>query len=206
LVNPKTTLAEVVNLPASFSNMRRITSAVSDAPEGGDVALLWGGTNEIAFWSLGSTSETPYRSIDTAELSFVVADVLDVPEPHARLKVLRGSGSDLFVLDLDKRQSFPLSTDFTETTVSVSSDGERLWAFQDGRQGFSSVRLADLHPQALYVDAPVSEVFDVARADGGRAAFVFHLDRGWSATLLDAEQPDSAETRYFPSLDLAGLK
>lgn len=206
LVNPKTTLAEVVNLPSSFSQMRRITSAVSDAPEGGDVALLWGATKEIAFWSLGSTSETPYRSIDTAELSFVVSQVLDVGAPNAHLKVLRGSSSDLFVLDLDKRQSFPLSTDFVDTNVTVSSDGERVWAFETGRKGFSSVRLADLHPQALYVDAPVSGVFDLARADGGRAALVFHFDRGWSATLLDAEVPDSAETRYFPSLDLVGLK
>src|SRR5690606_31246049 len=40
LVNPATTLAEVVNLPHAFSSMRRITSAVSDAPESGDVALL----------------------------------------------------------------------------------------------------------------------------------------------------------------------
>lgn len=206
LVNPRTTTSEVVPLPARFSEMRRITSLVSDAPESGDVALLWGNSSSIGFWSLSSTSETPYRSVDTAELSFAVQEVLDVPAPNAHLKVLRGAGSDLFVLDLERRQSFPLTTDFSAAEVSVSPDGERLWAYQNGKQGFSSVRLEDLHPEALYVDAGTSAVFDIERAGEGRAAIVLHGQRGWDATLLDAEEPDSAQTRFFPALHLKGLE
>lgn len=206
LVNPKTTTAEVVPLPARFSDMRRITSLVSDAPESGDVALLWGDSSSIGFWSLSSTSETPYRSVDTAELSFSVQEVIDVPEPNAHLKVLRGAGSDLFVLDLERRQSFPLTTDFSAAEVSVSPDGERLWAYQEGKHGFSSIRLEDLHPEALYVDAGTSGVFDIERTDEGRAAIVLHGQRGWDATLLDAVEPDSAQTRFFPALHLKGVE
>ncbi len=206
LVNPKTTLAEIVALPYAFSEMRRITTAISNAPESGDVALLWGVSTNIAFWSLGSTSETPYRSVDTAELSFTVSEVIDVPAPNAHLKVLRGQSSDIFVLDLNKRQSFPLNTDFSAARVSVAPDGRRLWAYQEGRQGLSSVRLSDLHPEAIYVDAGAAAVFDIARQGEGRAAIVLHEDTGWDATLLDAENPDSADTRYFSGLHLKGIK
>lgn len=206
LVNPETTLVEVVSLPDAFSSMRRITSIVSEAPEGGDVALLWGSSKNIAFWSLGSTSETPYRSVDTAELSFVVSRVLDVPPPNAHMKILRGPGSDVFVLDLDKRQSFPLNTSYDDAQITVAPDGERLWAFEGTSQWFSSVRLEDLHPQALYADKGVDGVFDIERADGGRAAVALHLREGWDATLLDAKEPDSADTDYFPALQLKGLQ
>ncbi len=206
LVNPETTLAEVVGLPDSFSQMRRITSLVSDAPESGDVALLWGSSRNIAFWSLGSTSETPYRSVDTAQLSFTVSTVLDVPKPNAHLKVLRGNGQDIFILDLHKRQSFPLNTTFSNARVSVSTDGERLWAYQGDSQWFSSVQLQDLHPIALFADAGVDAVFDVASADGGRAALLLHLQQGWDATILDAKNPDSAGTHFYPALHLLELE
>lgn len=206
LIDPQTTLAEVVHLPGSFSSMRRITTVVDDVPESGDVALLWGASQNIAFWSLGSTSSTPYRSVDTAELSFVVTKVLDVPAPHAHMKVLRGDGSDIFVLDLNRRQSFPLNTSFGDARVSVAPDGERLWAFEDGSQWFSSIRLEDLHPQAIYADSRVDAVFDVETEDGGRAAIALHLGQSWDATLLDAESPDSASTHFFPALQLKGLE
>lgn len=205
LINPETTLAEIVDLPGIFYSMRRITTLVADAPQSGDVALLWGGTQTIAFWSLGSTSETPYRSVDTAQLSFAVQDVLDVPPPNAHLKVLRGTGSDIFVLDLNKRQSFPLNTSFVDARVHVSGDGERLWAFQPDSQWFSAVRLEDLHPQALFADANVDGLFDIDTADGERAAVLLHRMNGWDATILDAKTPDSADTRFYPALQLSEL-
>jgi hypothetical protein len=122
------------------------------------------------------------------------------------MKVLRGQGSDVFVLDLDKRQSFPLNTSYDDAQITVAPDGERLWAFEGTSQWFSSVRLADLHPQALYADKGVDGVFDIDRADGGRAAVALHLRDGWDATLLDAETPDSADTSYFPAIHLKGLE
>lgn len=206
LVDPATTLAEVVTLPRSFSSMRRITSVVDDVPESGDVALLWGSSNSIAFWSLGSTSETPYRSVDTAELSFVVSRVLDVPAPNSHLKVLRGEGSDIFVLDLNRRQSFPLNTSFEDAQITVAPDGERLWAYEGSSQWFSSIRLQDLHPQAIYADSKVDAVFDVETSGEERAAIALHLGDSWDATLLDAREPDSAQTLYFPALQLKGLE
>jgi len=206
LVDPETTLVDTVVLPESFSELRLITGEDGDDDEEGDVALLYGQSTSIGFWALGRTSETPYRSVDTAELSFVVAEVIDVPSPNSHLKILLGPGSHIFVLDLKQRQSFPLITDFSAAEVGVSPDGARLWAYEPGMQGFSSVELGALHPQALFADAGVNGVFDIARADGGRTAVILHLDDGWAATVLDAETPDSAETHYFPALHLRGLE
>jgi hypothetical protein len=211
LVDPETTLAERVELPDGFTKMTRITSLVSEAPEDGDVALLWGETDQIAFWSLGSTSATPYRSIDATVPGAPVREVLDVPAPNARLKVLRIGGDDrFFVLDLEKRQTFPLNTEFYSAAVTVAADGERLWVYSQYDGAFSSVTLDDLHPQSLYVEPALLGVFDIERVEGdGRAAVVLHDGSdgaGWSATLLDAEDPDSTRSLYFPALQIGGLQ
>jgi hypothetical protein len=206
LVDPTTTLAETVSLPHGFSRMRRVTSELGEVSDAADVALLWGATQHVAFLSLGTTSATPYRSVDTAELSFPIERVLDVPAPHAHLKVLIGSSSDVFVLDLQSRQSLPLHTTFQSGQVRAAPDGQRLWIYERSGNLFSSVRLDDLHPQALYAEPTLSEVFDIERGDGGRSVVVLHLDGGWSATVMDAELPETAKTAYFPALQLAGLK
>lgn len=208
LVNPETTLAESVTLPHRFDQMTRITSVVDQTPEDGDVALLWeNGGRDIAFWSLGSTSSTPYRSVDSNELDLNIDQVMDVPAPNEHLKILVGSGgSGFFVLDLKKRQSFPLNTQGSSYQVKVSLDGERLWARAPYGNEFSAIQLSNLHPAALYVEPQVSDIFDIERADGKRAAVALHLDEGWSATLLNAEAPKSSETNYFPALHLGGLK
>lgn len=208
LIDPETTATEYVELPQGFSNMTRITQVVDDAPEGGDVALLWGGNAaQVAFWSLGSTSSTPYRSVDSSELDIRITSVLDVPAPNEHLKVLVGSGgSSFFVLDLRKRQSFPLNAIDPGFEVTISPDGERVWVTQPGGNEFSAVRLEDLHPAALYVEPAVSGLFDIERGDGGRSAIAMHRGEGWGATLLDANDPDSAKTTYFSSLQLGGLQ
>lgn len=202
LVDPGSTVSEVVDLPLAFTSMRRITAALSSAPEGGDVALLWGASSSIAFWSLGSTSKTPYRSVSTAQLSFPVTTVQDVPAPNQHLKVLRGVSPDVFVLDLESRQSFPLESQLSSATTNVSADGERLWVYQEGSGRFSAVELPDLHPRSLYVSPGVAGVYDVERADGGRSAIVLHRSGGLSATVMDASDPSSSETAYFPALHL----
>lgn len=207
LVNPESTLSQTVELPHRFDQMTRITSLVDETPDGGDVALLWGTSTQIAFWSLGSTSSTPYRSVDSTELDMVVSGVLDVPPPNQHLKVLVNSeGFGFFVLDLRKRESFPLDTDGSGFRVSVSPDGERLWVSRPGGNDFSAVQLANLHPAALYVNPGVNGVFDIERKDGGRAAIALHLGASWGATLLDAREPDSASTFYYPALELEGLQ
>ncbi len=203
LVNPKTIQSEAVELPAGFNQMTRITSDVAETPEDGDVALLWGAGTDIAFWSLGETSSTPFRSLDTNSLSFSVEKVIDVPAPNSHYKVLEGaSGSGFFVLDLKKRQSFPLSTRTNGYSVQASSDGERLWISRSGSSQFSTVSLDDLHPSELYVEPDVEGLFDIEQADGGRAVVIVHQQDGWSATVMDALDPNSANTAHFPALEL----
>lgn len=200
LVDPGSTISETVDLLQPYTSLRRITADLAAAPAQGDVALLWGAGSSIAFWSLGSTSSTPYRSVSTAQLSFPVTSVQDVPPPNERLKVLRGTGSGVFVLDLESRQSFPLQTKLASSQVAVSSDGERLWVYQKDDSRFSSVELPELHPRSLDVYPAVQSVHDIERQDGGRSAIVLHRHLGLGATVFDAEAPKSSETTYHPAL------
>ncbi len=205
LVDPKSTAAEIVDLGHGFDRMTRITSLVDETPDGGDVALLWGRSTQIAFWSLGSTSSTPYRSVDSTELGSPITQVLDVPEPNQHLKVLLTSGNSFFVLDLRKRESFPLDTRGSGFSVQVSRDGQRLWVTRPGSEDFSMVELSNLHPDALHVEPGVDNLFDIERKGGGRSLVAFHNVGGWAATVLDAETPDPVKTAYFPALELEGL-
>ncbi len=207
LVNPETIQSESVELPFAFDRMTRITGALEETPEGGDVALLWGSGPQIAFWSLGETSATPFRSIDSNVLGFAVARVIDVPAPNAHLKVLEGaSGSGFFVLDLEKRQSFPLSTRSSGYGVQASPDGERLWITSPHASQFSTVTLDDLHPSELYVQPGVGSLFEVEQEGDGRALIILHQGTGLSATVMNATDPSSAETAFYPALELEGLK
>jgi hypothetical protein len=207
LVNPETSFSETVELPHRFDQMTRITSLVEETPEDGDVALLWGTATQIAFWSLGSTSATPYRSVDSTELDMAVSKVLDVPAPNQHLKVLVGEGATkFFVLDLKKRESFPLDTQGSGFDVKVSPDGQRLWVSQPYGNSFSAVQLGNLHPSALYVSDPMNGIFDIEAGTDGRVAVALHLDGGWGATVFNALSPDSVETAKFTALELGGLK
>lgn len=207
LVDPRTTVAEQVELKWRYTQMRRITNVVSDLPEGGDVALLWGEGRQMAFWSLGATSSRPYRSIDPMELDLPFDSVLDVPAPHAHWKVLVGDQAEKFyVLDLKRRESFPLHTKGRGFQVQVAQDGKRLWIFRPETAGLSMTDLNQLHPTQLYVEPAPLQIFDIARADGGRAALLFHSQGSLDVTLLDAEKPDSASSSYFPGLHWEGIQ
>lgn len=206
LVDPSSTAGETVDLGYSFDRMTRITSLVDDIPDGGDVALLWGRSTQIAFWSLGSTSSTPYRSVDSTELGVTISRVLDVPEPNQHLKILLSdSGGSFFILDLRNRETFPLDTKGSGYSVQVSRDGQRLWVTRPGGENFSMVDLNNYHPDALHVEPGVNGLFDIARGDDGRSAVAFHELDGWSATVLDAQDPDPVKTAYYPALELGGL-
>lgn len=209
LVDPYTTATEVVELGAPYSRMSRITGALDSPPEGGDVALLWGGdARRIAFWSLGSTSGTPYRSVDSTDLSVPLAAVLDVGGVNGHLKVLLSNDPRrFFVLDLVKRESFPLETRSGDYKISVARDGGRIWAAASATEAVSMIDLTDLHPTSFTAGSQISEVFDIARDDGGRAMILVHgASQGLSVTVGDAYQPDPTESEYFPALHLWGLR
>lgn len=217
LVDPASSNVQEVALPVGFTQIRRITSEVSES-SGQDIALLYGAnTNTIAFWQLGTTTGTPYRSIDAYDLGINVAQVLDVPsEAFADHKILSGSGSSsvrqFYVLDLAERKSFPLDA-LTDLTLNLSPRGEQLWAFKRGTRGFARLTLDPLQPSSLYTQEPIDFVHDMATELGEqeRSALALHLlpEAGHysvAATLFDADEPSTARTKFYAQLELWGLK
>jgi hypothetical protein len=138
--------------------------------------------------------------------------VKNVPgDQYAHLKILQStSASEFYVLDLDERQSFPMLTNASGFELGVSPDGERAWALRPGTPDFASIDLANLHPTSIQVERDVTAVFDVARRDAGRAAIALHVNEKGSAvsvgvTVLDALDPDTANSRFYPGILLGGL-
>lgn len=215
LIEPATAVIETVDLERPYSKMTRITQDVAIKPDQSDVALLWSDANPgIAFWSLGKTSGTPFRSVDPYDIGISVSSVKSVPgEKFSHLKILEStSASEFYVLDLNERQNFPMLTNATGFELSVAPDGERAWALKPGTPQFASIRLNDLHPTSVEVERDVIAVFDILRTDQkGRAAIALHtIDKsdghaGVGATVLDALDPDTAESRFFAGLMLGGL-
>jgi hypothetical protein len=206
LVHPATTRVERVPLPAAFDRMRRITSADDAAAAAGDVALLWSQTTSmVAFWSLGRTNDQAFRSVDTLDLDARVDQVLDVPgEGLGHRKLLQAADSRFFVLDLELRQSFPMLAS-SELSLSVAPDGLRAWAFSPGSTRLAKVDLSTLEPTSLQIERPISQLFDIAAGDGGERSLVaVHAGGARGATLLNAREPDTAGSRFYPALLLGG--
>lgn len=210
LVDLETTNVTPIDLPHPFNGMARVTESVATAPDAGDVALLYGNASRsVSFWALGKTSGTPYRSIEDVTIQVSVGRVMDVPgSDFAHYKILEAAaGGEFYVLDLNRRQSYPMLTGSRTFSLMPSPDGRRLWAFAPGGTDFASIGFSDLHPVSLSAQRPISGVFDVARGETDeRAAIVVHVNDGnVSATVLDALDPDSAETRYYDALSLGGV-
>ena len=213
LVDPATSDIEEVEFPKAYTHVARITEDVTDKPSSSDVALLWSDkTTGIAFWSLGKTSGTPFRSVDDYDIGIAVSSVKSVPgKTFAHLKILEStSTTEFYVLDLDKRQSFPMLTNASGFELSVSPDGERAWALRKGTRDFASIDLLNLHPTSIEAERDVLAVYDVARRDSGRAAIALHVSEAMGsvavgATVLDALDPDTGKSRFYPGLMLGGL-
>jgi hypothetical protein len=211
LVDLETTNVTPIKLPHAFTDMTRVTDSVETAPDGGDVALLYGeSTTSVSFWALGKTSGTPYRSIEDVTIDVSVGAVIDVPgSDYAHYKILEGAaGGEFYVLDLDRRESFPMLTaGARKFSLTLSPDGHRLWAFAPGGTDFASVGFSDLHPVSLSAERAITGVFDVWRSGTEeRAAIVVHASgNNVSATVLDALDPDGAVTRYYDALTLGGI-
>lgn len=202
LVHPLTTGVEHVALPARFDQFRRVTTgALADEP--GEVALLWSAsTSMVGFWSLGRTSNQAFRSVDTVNLETNVNQLLDVPGTAlGHRKLLQSPDNRFFVLDLRSRQSFPMFASGRNLSLRVAPDGLRAWAFAAGSPLLAKVDLASLEPTSLEIERGISQVFDIETQSGdGRVLIALHSGGGRGATLLDAESPDTADSRFFPGL------
>lgn len=218
LIDPSSGALQTVSLGAPFSQIRRITGEVTDGP-GQDIALLYGETTHtIAFWRLGATTGTPYRSIDLYQLGINVSQVLDIPttdsQQFADRKILSGAstgnGQQFYVLDLADRKSFPLDA-LSNLTLNLSPTGTQLWAFSK-TDGFAQLTFDQLRPASLYAQASISFVHDIATQQGSdeRSAIALHIlpsqqHSSVAATLYDGLQPSTAQTKFFPNIELMGI-
>jgi hypothetical protein len=203
LVDPTSSVTTEVDLPDPYGKISLITNVVS-AGAGTDTALLYGGTSSgVAFLSLGKAVGQTFRTVEVVSLESSVGSVEDVPPPRPELKVLEG-GATFFVLNLASRTAAPLTT-LGSPTLHVSADGQRIWAFQKGTSQLAVVTLSDLHPVPLPLDRPISAVFDVARADGGRSLVALDARGAVGATVLDALAPDTIASHSYYGLLLEDL-
>jgi hypothetical protein len=205
LVDPATGIASTLPLGASFDRISLVTSIVGAGEDGSDVALLWSsGSDDIAFVALGSTVGKPYKSVEHMQLPESIGDVLDVPAPNERLKVLPTyGGNGLFVLDLLERTAAPIESSTYGALVTLAPNGERAWVVA-GNQ-LARLDLGSLHPMNLLLGRSIHSVFDVARGDGGRALVALHAEGALGATVLDARSPSLANAREYYGLLLGGL-
>lgn len=206
LFDPQTSITSEVDVSGAFSKISLITSVVA-TDSGADTALLYGEgqTSGVAFLSLGRAVGQSYRTVEVVPLSSSVSSVRDVPPPRPELKVLQGGGNAFFVLNLASRTAAPLTT-LQQASLHVAPDGQRLWAFQPGAPNLAAVTLDNLHPIPLTLDRPINAVYDVARADGGRALVALDLRGSVGATVLDAISPDTLASRSYYGLMLERLQ
>lgn len=206
LVDPDTSITVPVDLPASYTQISLVTGEIGDV-SGKDTALLYGdGASGVALWSLGRAEGEPYRSIEAIALTAPVSNVLDVPAPHAQLKVLQSRGANaFFVMDLATRTASPLLTQGS-ASLFVARDGQRLWAYGNGATSLSRISLDNLHPVPISLDQPANAVFDVASRLVGRALVTLNTSGAVSATVLDALNPDVAPPKTFYGLLFEDLR
>jgi hypothetical protein len=213
LVDPVTAITQSVNLPAAFTGIRLITDELN--PEAtstnGDVALLYGpNITKIAYFNLGGAPGALFRSIEPYDIGVSVKDVIDVPgQDFFDRKLLETPSGDFYVLDLTNRQSAPMETQ-SGLSLEIAPDGDRVWAFQAGALGFATVDFETLHPISLQAERPVTAVFDIAAASGGRSVLALHLGvgrpPGIGATVLNALAPSTATARFYSGFELGGIR
>jgi hypothetical protein len=119
--------------------------------------------------------------------------------------LLSAEGSRFFVLDLERRQSFPMLSR-GDLSLTVAPDGLRAWAYAPGSTRFAKIDLGSLEPTSLELDHPINQIFDIAAGTSGeRTLLALHASGARGATLLNALDPDTATTRFVPGLLLGGL-
>jgi hypothetical protein len=214
LVDPVTTIATNVALPAPYQRLALVTA---DAGGGGsvganaDVALLWQGGaagGGVAFWELGQAAGRPFRSIETVALGAEITTVLGVPLAGAALEVLASAnGQTFYVLDLAARTAAPLLTSTPRTTLMVSPTGARVWTFSPGGTMVAATDVVSKQVRTLRADSPIDELFEIAITGGDgsgagarRALIALHESGAVGATVYDVDAPDDSTRRIYGAL------
>ncbi|MGO9839136.1 MAG: hypothetical protein ACLP1X_33555 [Polyangiaceae bacterium] len=212
LIEPDTSVTTQVALASAFSSMSLVTNVVSGTSSSTDVALLWGSTatgvaSGVALWTLGTTVGQPYRSIEVLQIAAPIQAVLDVPAPNDNLKVLatqpgQGSG-DFYILDLVQRTANPIHTT-TSPLLTIAPDGMRMWAY-DQSTDLALIDFTTLNPVPLTTDTPISVVYDIANAGGGRSLVALDAEGTFGATVFNALSPQATSPQTTPRRDVALL-
>lgn len=209
LIDPSTGITSSIDLGAPLERISIVTGVVGPGTLGADVALLWSAQSPtIAFVALGSTAGKPYKSVEKLALESPIGDVIDVPAPGDRLKILVAPDRQtFFVLDLVARTASPILASASDggATVTVSRGGERAWFLAPSAPAVASLDLGDLHPQNLLLGQPVAFAFDVARRDGGRALVAVHSRPTVDVTVLDGLHPSLETAVEYESVLLGDL-
>jgi hypothetical protein len=203
LIDPATTLGQAIDLPASYSRFTRVTA---EGATNGDEALLWGeNVNSIAFWSLGEIGQQAFRSVEILELQVGIAGVLQMTGDTRRRLLETSAGQQFFVLDLERRQAFPMDTRLGNVELRISPDGARAWAFSPGSYEFGLVDLQTMHVSSVRTDMAPDEIYDIEGRSNRRIAVALHVRGGLGATLLEGDEPDGTASRFYSNLLLEGL-
>ncbi len=208
LIDPATGIAKDVALGAPFEHLSLVTGIVGGTASGADVALLWSTSSRfVAFVALGSTVGKPYKSVEKLELEQSIAEVLDVPAPNDRLKILAAAGGrSFFVLDLIARTASPIESATFGVDVHIAPDGVRAWLFEPHGSNLAALDLENLHPQNFVLTRQIAAAFDVGRRDGGRALVAVHPVGDVGLTVLDAQHPSLQTAVQYGAVLLGSLR
>lgn len=203
LVNLNSTVTTPVSLPGALSQMKVVTEDALDDGVKGDIALLWSQSANIgiAFWSLGETSDRAFRSVEGTNLNVAIRRVVDIPGAElGHRKLLETASNQFYVLDLETRTTFLMTSDAQSLDLKVSRNGKSAWASALFNNWFSRIDLETLHPETISVERGVTGVWDIETKDGQDALLAVHHDFGGSVTAFDANAPDSVQTRHYAGL------
>lgn len=205
VIDPLTGRTLDVPLPTAYRRLSLVTAASGTTGSGAappiDVALLWDGSSSnggVAFWELGRTAGTPYRSVESVGVTAGVNTVTDVAGAHPELKILGTREATFFLLNLKTRTSAPFLTTVGGVTLTPAAAGDRAWAFVPGMSQLAVVDLQTLHPEALSADRPIKALFEIATVDETGAAsatartlLAWHAEGNGGVTVYDARPAET---------------
>lgn len=215
VIDPSTGRAQDVPLPTAYRRLSLVTGTAGAGVSPVDVALLWDGSTSnggVAFWELGRTAGTPYRSVESVGVTVGVNAVTDVAGAHPELKILGTQQSTFFLLNLKTRTSAPFLTTVGGVTLTPAAAGDRAWAFVSGLSQLAVVDLQTLHPAALRIDRPIKSLFEIATLDASgepsataRALLVWHAEGNGGVTVYDARPLDAATEGFDQRRNYTGI-